>query len=125
MPVGGVYTYMEIPLIIYNNMFVCLYAFILDKQSIQLLLILQTCMYIPSMPVLAPKFIQHSRKSPFYGYSSIVINCNQATMSLILNLMDNTKGTTGQVALGSNCYEVVADLMKHERYVDLIIKSCS
>ena len=31
MPVGGVYMYMEMPLIIYNNMFVCSYAFILDK----------------------------------------------------------------------------------------------
>ena len=116
---------MEMPLIIYNNMFVCLYAFILDKQSIQLLLILQTCMYIPSMPVLAPKFMQHSRKPPLYGCSSIVINCNQATMSLIRNPMANPKGKTGQVVLCTNCYEVVADLMKHERYVDLIIKSCS
>ena len=90
-------------------MFVCLYASILDKQSIQLLL----------------KFMQHSRKSPLYGCSSIVINCNQATMSLIRNPMANPKGKTGQVGLCTNCYEVVADLMKQERYVDLIIKSCS
>ena len=90
---------MEMPLIIYDNMFVCLYAFILDKQSIQLLLILQTCMYIPSMPVLTPKFMQHSRKSPFYGCSYIVINCNQATMSLIHNPMANPMGKTGHVII--------------------------